>query len=608
MAISPSVKKSLRMSLRNTAASSISRTKGAMRSRANLRTVDWNIFSSSVRSVKGEGVTRFSVAIITSIVLLKAGGTNRSLWSRLIWSIASRDRRERFIAREQEEHDGLEEDRCRAGAADSGGGRRNDRADAGGFGNGIRAIAKIDPAGRRCMDRAGGRRVTILEAAAALRAKKVSSVELTEESLKRIEQLNPKLNAFITVVVDSARSRAAEMDAELARGADRGPLHGIPVAHKDLMMTRGIRTTAGSKIFAGFIPDQDAVVVEKWNDAGAVMIGKAGLHELAYGITSNNPHFGAVRNPWDNERIPGGSSGGSASAVAAELVFAATGTDTGASIRLPAGFCGAVGLKPTYERVSRRGVLPLGLTLDHVGPITRTVRDAAVAFNAMAIQPSRCVPPAGVDIRGLRIGLPQNYYFDRLDLEVAGAVRGAVQTAAALGARIVEIRVPDIEGLNTVARVLLLVEAVSNLRPYLDRRGDFGADVLALLDQGRLISAADYADAQRLRRIFVREFSKLWIEVDCIFTPIAPIAAPKIGQTTVEIAGSIEDARLASTRFMRGINALGIPALSMPCGFTKSGLPIGLQILAAPRQEDQLLRMGAAIEDAMGLLGRKPAL
>jgi len=458
------------------------------------------------------------------------------------------------------------------------------------------------------MDRAGGRRVTILEAAAALRAKKVSSVELTEESLKRIEQLNPKLNAFITVVVDSARSRAAEMDAELARGADRGPLHGIPVAHKDLMMTRGIRTTAGSKIFAGFIPDQDAVVVEKWNDAGAVMIGKAGLHELAYGITSNNPHFGAVRNPWDNERIPGGSSGGSASAVAAELVFAATGTDTGASIRLPAGFCGAVGLKPTYERVSRRGVLPLGLTLDHVGPITRTVRDAAVAFNAMAIQPSRCVPPAGVDIRGLRIGLPQNYYFDRLDLEVAGAVRGAVQTAAALGARIVEIRVPDIEGLNTVARVLLLVEAVSNLRPYLDRRGDFGADVLALLDQGRLISAADYADAQRLRRIFVREFSKLWIEVDCIFTPIAPIAAPKIGQTTVEIAGSIEDARLASTRFMRGINALGIPALSMPCGFTKSGLPIGLQILAAPRQEDQLLRMGAAIEDAMGLLGRKPAL
>ena len=446
--------------------------------------------------------------------------------------------------------------------------------------------------------------MTILEAAAALRAKSVSSLELTDASLKRIERANPKLNAFITVIADAARARAVAMDAELSRGVDRGPLHGIPVAHKDLMMTRGVRTTAGSKIFFDFVPAEDAAVVEKWNDAGAVMVGKTGLHELAYGITSTNPHFGPVRNPWDTERIPGGSSGGSAAAVAADLVFAATGTDTGASIRLPASFCGAVGLKPTYERVSRRGVIPLGLTLDHVGPITRTVRDAAAAFQAMAAKPSGFVPAATVDIRGLRIGLPQNYYFDRLDLEVAGAVRGAVQTAAALGAKIVDVRVPDIEGLNTVARVLLLVEAVSNLGPHLGRRADFGADVLALLDQGRCISGADYADAQRLRRMFIREFSKLWRELDCVFTPISPIAAPKIGQATVEIGGSTEDARLASTRFMRGINALGIPALSLPCGFTQSGLPIGLQILCAPQQEDKLLRIGAAMEDALALRDR----
>ncbi len=449
--------------------------------------------------------------------------------------------------------------------------------------------------------------MTILEAAAALRAKKVSSAELTEEALKRIESANPKINAFITVAADSARARAAAMDGEMARGVDRGPLHGIPVAHKDLMMTRGLRTTAGSRIFSDFVPAEDAAVVAKWSDAGAVMIGKAGLHELAYGITSTNPHFGAVRNPWDLERIPGGSSGGSAAAVAADLVFAATGTDTGASIRLPASFCGVVGLKPTYERVSRRGVLPLGLTLDHVGPITRTVRDAAVSFNAMAIAASGYVPPANVDIRGVRAGLPENFYFERLDLEVAGAVRGAVQTAAALGARIVDVKAPDIEGLNTVARVLLLVEAVSNLRPYLGRRGDFGADVLALLDQGRLLSAADYADAQRLRRMFAAEFSRLWGEVDCVFTPIAPIPAPKIGQAMVEIGGVAEDARLASTRFMRGINVLGIPALSLPCGFTKSGLPIGLQILAAPGKEDELLRIGAAMEDAIGLPNRTPA-
>jgi aspartyl-tRNA(Asn)/glutamyl-tRNA(Gln) amidotransferase subunit A len=440
---------------------------------------------------------------------------------------------------------------------------------------------------------------TIIEAGAALRARKISAVELTNEALARIDRVNPKINAFLTIAAESACARAAEMDAELARGIDRGPLHGIPIAHKDLMMTRGLRTTGGSKIFSDFVPAEDAAVVAKWNDAGAVMIGKTGLHELAYGVTSNNPHFGAIRNPRDPERIPGGSSGGSAAAVAADMVFAATGTDTGASIRLPASFCGVVGLKPTYERVSRRGVIPLALTLDHVGPIARTVRDAAIAFHAMAEHSSGRVPPPDLDLRGMRIGLPQNFYFDRLDLEVAAAVRNAVQTAAALGARIVDVRVPDIAGLNTVARILLLVEAVSNLRPHLSRRADFGPDVLALLDQGRLISGADYADAQRLRRMYIREFSKLWADVDCIFTPIAPIAAPKIGQTTVEIGGETEDARLASTRFMRAINALGIPALSLPCGTTRGGLPIGLQILGPPNAEDVVLQIGAAMEDAL---------
>lgn len=448
--------------------------------------------------------------------------------------------------------------------------------------------------------------MTIAEAAAALRAKKVSSLELTDAALKRIAKENPRLNAFITVVADSARARAIAMDAELARGVDHGPLHGIPIAHKDLMMTRGVRTTAGSKIFENFVPPEDAVVVQKLNDAGAVMVGKTGLHELAYGITSTNPHFGAVRNPWDTERIPGGSSGGSGSAVAANLVFVATGTDTGGSIRIPSSFCGTVGLKPTYERVSRRGVLPLGLTLDHIGPLTRTVRDCAIAFQAMAIKPSSYVPGPHEDLRGLRIGIPENYYLDRLDPEVAAAMRGAVQTAAALGARMVDVRVPDIDAINVVGRVLLLVEAVSNLGPFLPRRADFGADVLTLLDQGRLISGADYTDAQRLRRIQIREFSKLWSQVDCIFTPATPTPAPKIGQMTIDIGGSQEDVRLATTRFMRAINVLGIPSLAMPCGFTRAGLPIGLQILAAPRAEDTLLRIGAAIEDALALTGRKP--
>jgi aspartyl-tRNA(Asn)/glutamyl-tRNA(Gln) amidotransferase subunit A len=447
--------------------------------------------------------------------------------------------------------------------------------------------------------------MTILEAAAALRAKRVSSRELTEESLKRIG--TSKLNAFITVVEESALIRAAAMDDELSRGVDRGPLHGIPIAHKDLFMTRGIRTTAGSKVFSDFVPDQDAEVVRKLDDAGTVLVGKAGLHEFAYGTTSNNPHFGAVRNPWDLERIPGGSSGGSGAAVAAGLVFMATGTDTGGSIRIPSSFCGTVGLKPTYERVSRRGVIPLSLTLDHVGPMTRAVRDAAVSFQAIAVNPTGYIPSSDVSVAGIRIGLPLNHYFERLDLEVAGAVRSAVQTAAALGARIVDIEVPDIDAMNTVGRILLLVEAVSNLRPHLNRRADFGPDVLALLDQGRLISGADYLDAQRLRRVYIHEFSKLWTKVDCIFTPATPTPAPKIGQATVEIGSVTEDVRLASTRMMRAINVLGIPSLAIPSGFTQAGLPVGLQILAAPQQEDTLLRIGAAMEDAMGLAGRMPA-
>jgi len=448
--------------------------------------------------------------------------------------------------------------------------------------------------------------MTLLESADALRAKKVSSLELTNETLAQIAHENPRLNAFITVTGDAARARASAMDAEMSHGIDRGPLHGIPIAHKDLVYTKGIRTTGGSKIFKDFVPDHDADIAINLDKAGAVLVGKTNLHEFAYGITSSNPHFGAVRNPWDIDRIPGGSSGGSAAAVAAGILTMATGTDTGGSIRIPASFCGVTGLKPTFGLISKRGVMPLGWTMDHMGPIARTVRDAAVSFHAMSGLTNGYVPPKNVDIKGLRIGLPVNYYFDKLDLEVSESVRRAVQTAAALGARIVDIKVPDIDAINVVARVLLLAEAVSVHQPHLDRRADIGADVLTLLDQGRLIRASDYVDAQRLRRIYNREFLKLWPEVDCIFTPTTPTPAPKIGQTTMQVGGVDEDVRLATTRLMRAINVLGIPALSIPCGFTKAGLPIGLQILGGPLAEDTILRVGAAIEDATAVVGRRP--
>jgi aspartyl-tRNA(Asn)/glutamyl-tRNA(Gln) amidotransferase subunit A len=451
--------------------------------------------------------------------------------------------------------------------------------------------------------------VTIREAADALRAHRVSASDLTASALTRIERLNPASNAFLSVTVDRARERARQADAELANGRDRGPLHGIPIALKDIMHMRGIPTTGGSKLNAGLVPESDATVVERLESAGAVIVGKTNLHEFAYGITSANPHFGAVRNPWDAERSPGGSSGGSGAAVAAGLIYGALGTDTGGSIRIPAAFCGVVGLKPTYGRVSRHGVLPLAWSLDHVGPLARSVRDAALMFNAIAGFDPRdetssrhptvdFVPDEDCSIRGLRIGFPENFYFEHLDSSVESAVRGAIARAASLGAVIRPIRVPDMDALNTIGRMVQIAEASAALEPYMDRRESIGADVVALLDQGRLIAATDYIQAQRLRRQFQRDFERLWTEVDCLIAPTTPMTAPRIGETSVRLGGSDHEVRLAATRLVRGVNVLGIPALSLPCGLSGSGMPIGLQIIGAAMQEALILRVGAALEDS----------
>lgn len=445
--------------------------------------------------------------------------------------------------------------------------------------------------------------MTIFEMGQALRRKQVSAVELAEEALAGVARNNPDLNAFLTVTGESGRARARSLDDDLARGVDRGPLHGIPIAHKDAFNTKGVRTTAGSKIFVDRIPDYDADLVAKLHNAGAVMIGKTNLHELCYGVTSTNPHFGPVRNPWDPERIPGGSSGGSAAAVAAGVVPLATGTDTGGSIRIPASFCGIVGLKPTYGRLSTEGVIPLGYTLDHVGPLTQTVRDAAIAFHA-SLGKSGVIPPAEVDLRELRIGVPKNFFFDRLDPEVMGSIRSAVQTAAALGALMIEVPVPDIEALNAVGRFVLMAEVATVWRRYLDHRADFGEDVLMGIQQGLLITAADYLDAQRLRRILSEEFSKVWERVDCLLTPSTPTPAPKIGETMLSPGGVTQDLRVVTTRLVRPFNVLGWPALSLPCGLSKDGLPIGLQLVAPPHGENVLLRACAALEDALGFASR----
>lgn len=447
---------------------------------------------------------------------------------------------------------------------------------------------------------------TIVEAARALREKRTTSVELTRQCLDRIKELQPKLNAFVTVLEDRALEQAAVRDAELAAGEDRGSLHGIPIALKDMFDAAGVRNTVGSKLFKDNISQADSGAWEKLDAAGCVLLGKTGMHELAYGITSNNPHFGAVRNPHDPERIPGGSSGGSGAAVAAGMCYMAMGTDTGGSVRIPSAFCGTVGLKPTFGRVSAYGVLPLGFSLDHIGPLTRTSRDAAICMQTLAGYDPRdansstrfiddYLPPDDTELEGIRIGIPRNFYFERVDSRIADAVSALAERAAAQGAAVQTVTVPDIAGLNMVGRVILLAEAAAALEPYLHRREDFGDEVLPLLDQGRMIPATDYVQAQRLRRVFQTEFAKLFESIDVLLTPMAPLLPPKIGQTTVDINGEPEDARLASTRFARGINVLGVPALAIPCGMA-DGLPMSAQLIGRNFEEALLLRTGAALE------------
>lgn len=442
--------------------------------------------------------------------------------------------------------------------------------------------------------------MNILAAASALRAKKVSSQELTKEALSRIAARNLEINAFLTVTEASARLAAKNADEELADGKDRGPLHGIPIAVKDLIDVAGVPVTAGSKVLHGRVPGRDAEVVRRLREAGAVILGMTNMHEIAYGITSNNPHYGPVRNPHDLKRIAGGSSGGSAAAVADGLAAAALGTDTGGSIRIPAAFCGVVGYKPTYGQVSREGVIPLGFSLDHVGPLASTVWDCAALVAAMADVSPDFLPAEDASLKGVRIGLPENFYFEQILPEVAAPVRRAAGIAESAGANIVSVRVPDMNEVNAAARVILLAEASAAYEPYRERRADFGTDVLALLDQGRLIGAVDYINAQRVRRRQRAEFDRLWRNVDCILVPATPATAPKIGQTDIEIGGEVRDVRIVTTRLVRGINLLGLPAISIPCGKDPAGMPVGLQLLAPRGADRKLLCVAAALEAVLG--------
>jgi len=450
---------------------------------------------------------------------------------------------------------------------------------------------------------------TLAEAAGHLEKRRVSPLELVEACLEAIAALDGRLRAFITVSADLARRQAQKAEKEIAAGRYRGPLHGIPVAVKDIIDTAGVRTTAGSKILSGNIPLQHAAVWRQLEQAGCILIGKTNLHEFARGSTTNNPHYGRCRNPWDPEgsRIPGGSSGGSAAAVAARLCPAALGTDTLGSVRKPAGRCGIVGIKPTYDLVSRRGVIPLSWSLDHVGPMARTVADAAVLLSAM-VDPRRrdridiaaLAPAPDFSPKGLTAGLIKGWWDACCDAEVCKAFQQALEVLAGLGCEIREVEFPFMPQTFAAARIVAICEAAAYHEPWLrDKQEQYGGDVVLALLSGYAVSASDYLHALRLRSWAIRKVDALFAEVDFLLSPCTPEPAPRLDE--------IKAPKSLDIAFYTGpANFCGIPALSVPCGFAAYGIPIGLQIMGPRYRDDLIIRLAHAYEAATQWHLQKP--
>lgn len=453
---------------------------------------------------------------------------------------------------------------------------------------------------------------TIVEVSALLRDKKISSVELTRACVGKIEKLNPALNAFITVTADSALAEARAAEDEIARGRWRGPLHGIPIGLKDLIDTAGVRTTAASALFKDRVPTEDAEVVRRLKEAGAVILGKNNLHEFAYGGSSLVSHFGDVHNPWNVAHIAGGSSGGSAAAVVAGLCYAAIGTDTAGSIREPAALCGCVGLKPTYGRVPSRGVIPLSWSLDHVGPLTVTVADAAVVLQAIAGYDGADITTSNVPVpdyvsawressKSLRVGVPRAYFYEDLDAEVAAAMEHALAGIQTLVAEVKEValNVPSDRSLQSAESYACHAEYVAKTPEK------YQEETLRRIRSGENVSAVDYMQRRRELDEARRSIGETFADVDVLVTPTMPMAAPRI-EALKKDPNALRPAELRLLRNTRPFNVWGLPAISIPCGFTQAGLPIGLQIAGPHWREDVVLRLAHAYEQATAWHKRRP--
>jgi aspartyl-tRNA(Asn)/glutamyl-tRNA(Gln) amidotransferase subunit A len=448
--------------------------------------------------------------------------------------------------------------------------------------------------------------LTITRLAPLIQKKKLSPVELTSFILDRIQRLQPQINAYITITAEVALQQAKKAEKEIAKGKYRGALHGIPVNFKDLFFTRGIRTTGGSKILARFVPQESSAVVDRILGSGSILLGKTNLHEFAYGATNVNPHYGPVRNPWDTKHMSGGSSGGSAASVISAQAVASFGTDTGGSIRIPSAACGCVGLKPTYGLIPLEGVIPLAPSLDHAGPLCRSVADAAILFEALcgkSIADSKTLERLLRELRrgvkGLRIGVPRQYFFDCIQLEVRGCISTAIAEFERLGGRLIGVDLPGMEDTARLGAEITAGEASVYHGKWIDcRLADYGDDVRSRLEQSRFMTASVYIQAEWSRQAYSARFAHAMEKVDLLLTPTIPVVAPRIEQRKVQIGRTRIDVRTALLSLTRPLNLCGLPAISVPCGFSTDGLPVGLQIIGRRLDEPTLLRAAFAYEGA----------
>ncbi|MFI5287662.1 MAG: amidase [Candidatus Dormibacteria bacterium] len=439
-----------------------------------------------------------------------------------------------------------------------------------------------------------------------IRQRAVSPVEVTESVIESVERQNPRLCCFITVVAEQAVKAAQDVESLLVAGDDRGPLQGIPMGIKDNIQTNGLRTTAGSRILADNVPLQDATAVSNLREGGAIIVGKTNLHEFAWGGTSENPHYGTTRNPWDLTRSAGGSSGGSAAAVAARMCFGALGTDTDGSIRVPSAFNGVVGLRPTMGKVSNDGVVPLAWSMDTVGPIARTAKDCWLMLEVMSggargvmtrERGELMIPHWDDGVIDLRLGVAELYCFGEAQAEVGAALRAALTQLDGEGARVVPIRLDDVEFNVAAALTVIGAEGSSYHQRWLRTRPDeYGDDVRLQLEAGELYLATHYIQAQRYRTLLRRMVLKIFEEVDVIVSPTVGFTAVRIGETQVHVDEKAVDAMTGVMRYAGLASLTGLPAVSVPCGFADDGLPIGLQLVGRPNSEHILLQVADAYQ------------